>query len=312
MNEKVFFEEFDSLYYYHGSSYNWSMERFHFHKQYEIILFLNDGAVLEIESRIYNVQAGDLFLINGKEYHRTNGAPGKPHNRYVLMFEPQLLEEMSEAFGYDFAMYFENRDDTFMHKLHLSEEKLQMTEKLFSHIEHAISEDRKDVSSAVKIKLAILRLMLEINNMYTFLAKPDKKPEQAVMESGYQMREITFKSPVLQRDRIDEIKKYVQQHVEEKLELEDIANEMYMNKFYLSHYFKKETGFTLLQYITNQKIIAAKSMLKQGRSVTEIAMQLSYNSDSHFISVFKKNTGMTPKKYGKDVLKLHENDSNNV
>lgn len=36
-----------------------------------------------------------------------------------------------------------------------------------------------------------------------------------------------------------------------------------MNRYYLSHYFKKETGFTVLQYVTNQKIIAAKALLKR-------------------------------------------------
>ena len=47
--------------------------------------------------------------------------------------------------------------------------------------------------------------------------------------------------------------------------------------------------------MTNQKIIAAKALLKKGTSVTDVALKLSYNSDSHFISVFKKNTGITPK-----------------
>lgn len=314
MKERVFFEEFDSLYYYHGSTQNWVMQGFHFHNQYEILLFLSDGATLEVESSIYQVHAGDLFLLNDKEYHRTNGAPGKPHNRYVFMFEPEMLRELSETLGYDFAMYFEKRDDHFVHKLHLSKENLKKMEEHFGVLERAINENNDSVTSAVRLKLAILRLLLEINEMYTFLTHEDmqKNDLSGERKNGGRTQEVEFKSPILQRGRIEEIKKYVKDHVEEKLELEDIAGEMYMNKFYLSHYFKKETGFTLLQYITNQKIIAAKGLLSQGLSVTEIAMRLSYNSDSHFISVFKKNTGMTPKKYGKDVLKLHEDDRNNV
>lgn len=314
MKERVFFEEFDSLYYYHGSTQNWVMQGFHFHNQYEILLFLNDGATLEVESRIYQVHAGDLFLLNDKEYHRTNGAPGKPHNRYVFMFEPEMLFELSETFGYDFTMFFEKRDDNFIHKLYLSRENLKKMEELFGVLERAINENDNSVTSAVRLKLAILRLLLEINEMYTFFMNGESAGQQAdgIHADSGTTQEVEFKSPILQRDRIEEIKKYVKQHVEEKLELEDIANQLYMNKFYLSHYFKKETGFTLLQYITNQKMTTAKTLLNQGYSVTEIAMRLSYNSDSHFISVFKKNTGMTPKKYGKDILKLHEDNSNNV
>ena len=69
MKERVFFEEFESLYYFHGSTQNWAMQGFHFHNQYEIILFLNDGALLEIGDRVYHVMKGDLFFINNREYH---------------------------------------------------------------------------------------------------------------------------------------------------------------------------------------------------------------------------------------------------
>ena len=99
MKERVFFEEFESLYYFHGSTQNWSMQGFHFHNQYEIILFLSDGALLEIGDRVYRVMKGDLFFINNREYHRTSGAEGQEYNRYVLMFEPELLEPMTKAFG---------------------------------------------------------------------------------------------------------------------------------------------------------------------------------------------------------------------
>ncbi|MCI2036114.1 MAG: AraC family transcriptional regulator [Oscillospiraceae bacterium] len=41
-------------------------------------------------------------------------------------------------------------------------------------------------------------------------------------------------------------------------------------------------------------------MLKDGFSVTDVAGRLSYNSDSHFISAFKKMTGITPKKFAEE------------
>ena len=84
MKERVFFEEFESLYYFHGSTQNWSMQGFHFHNQYEIILFLSDGALLEIGDRVYRVMKGDLFFINNREYHRTSGAEGQEYNLSLI------------------------------------------------------------------------------------------------------------------------------------------------------------------------------------------------------------------------------------
>ena len=70
------FEEFESLYYFHGST-ELGDAGLSFRNQYEIILFLNDGALLEIGDRVHHVMKGDLFFINNREYHRTSGAEGK-------------------------------------------------------------------------------------------------------------------------------------------------------------------------------------------------------------------------------------------
>ncbi len=303
IKERVFFEKFESLYYFHGSTQNWAMQDFHFHNQYEILLFLNDGATLEVGSRSYSVNAGDLFLLNNKEYHRTVGAAGKPHNRYVLMFEPELLQHMSTAFDYDFTMFFENRSADFVHKLHLNECNQAKVEKLLGKIEEHINTGKEDLSG-VKLKLSILELIMTINQMYEFFMKEQENQENyiesAVENINQEKTDVEFKDPILYRERIEQIKKYISTHVEERMELDDIAKKFYISRYYLSHYFKKETGFTLIQYITNQKINAAKSLLKKGYSVTDVAINLSYNSDSHFISVFKKSSGITPKQYAKE------------
>ena len=296
MKERVFFEEFDSLYYFHGGSENWAMQGFHFHNQYEIILFLTDGALMEIGNRTYHARSGDLFLINNKEYHRTSGGEGKTYHRYVLMFEPELLLHLEEAFHYDFTMFFEHRPDPFLHRLHVSGENLLKVEKLFEKIEQNIhSENRGSIESSVRIKLSILELMVSVNEMYQFFMEKEKHKTTLGFDSTYEDQE--FKDPVLYRERIEQLKKYIASHVEERLDLHEISRRFYMNRYYLSHYFKKETGFTLTQYVANQKIIAAKALLKEGHSVTDVAVKLSYNSDSHFIAVFKKMTGITPKKY---------------
>lgn len=295
MKERVFFEEFDSFYYFHGSSHNWAMQDFHFHNHYEIILFLNDGATLEVGNRSYQAEAGDLFLINNKEYHRTCGSAQQPYSRYVLMFVPELLSSAAHVFGYDFSHFFENRAENFMHKLHLSSENMERITAQMDKIELYLSE-REDPAVKVKLKLAILELLVTINEMYEFFVS---RIQETVCETD---PELSFKEPVLYRERIEQIKKYISSHVGEKLDLDEIAGQFFISRHYLSHYFKKETGFNLAQYITNQKVTAAKALLKQGHSVSEVAVRLSYNTDSHFISVFKRSTGITPKQYAKSKI----------
>lgn len=62
----------------------------------------------------------------------------------------------------------------------------------------------------------------------------------------------------------------------------------------LSRNFKKETGISYTSWRQRLKVQAAIHLLYRGKSVTEIAFQLGYESPSAFICMFKKNTGITP------------------
>ena len=292
MKKKVFFEEFDSIYYFDGISRNWKMEGLHVHNQYEIILFMSDDVGLEIGNRIYKVGKGDIFFINNREYHGTVGKEGIDYRRYVLMFEPEMIVQMSNAFGYNFSSLFEDVQDDVVNWMHLSGEKLKKVEKMMKNFESSISKNMDNIYNLIHVKLCFLDLLNTLSEWYHFFTE-EKKSES----DDFVQAESTYEEVTLYRERVEQIKKYISIHVEEKMELDDIADHFYMNKYYLSHYFKKETGFTLSQYITNQKIMAAKKMLKSGMTVTDVAMRLSYSGDSHFISVFKKMTGITPKKY---------------
>lgn len=66
---------------------------------------------------------------------------------------------------------------------------------------------------------------------------------------------------------------------------------------YLSALFKRETGVSLLGYITQVRLDAAKELLMQGQPVTRIAEQCGFRDSSALIRVFKKSTGLTPGQY---------------
>ena len=93
---------------------------------------------------------------------------------------------------------------------------------------------------------------------------------------------------------------YVYNHLNEKLSLDEICEQFKINKSYLCELFKKETGNTIFQYATKLKIEAAQKMLIYTEyAPSDISNYLAFSSHSHFISTFKKLTGMTPKEYRK-------------
>lgn len=68
----------------------------------------------------------------------------------------------------------------------------------------------------------------------------------------------------------------------------------HMTPAYLSMLFKKQTGESLLKYISQVRVDAAKVLLEEGKNVTEVAEMVGFRDSSTFIRVFKKTTGMTP------------------
>jgi two-component system response regulator YesN len=104
--------------------------------------------------------------------------------------------------------------------------------------------------------------------------------------------------PVSKRREVSEAYKYVSMNLGKRITLEEVAAHLHMNPSYFSRFFKKETGLTFIEYVTDQKIERAKELLDQTNYyVSEICEMLGYDNQSYFIKTFKAQTGLTPTEY---------------
>lgn len=75
-----------------------------------------------------------------------------------------------------------------------------------------------------------------------------------------------------------------------------------MNPSYLSTLFKKEVGMSISEYVQSAKVNEAKNLLSYtSHSMSDISSLLNFYDQSHFIRVFKKYTGVTPKQFKNEV-----------
>jgi len=91
---------------------------------------------------------------------------------------------------------------------------------------------------------------------------------------------------------------FIYSHLNSRITVQELSDYTHLSPSYLSRLFKKELGVSISDYILEQKVEKSENLLKfSDFSIIEIANYLAFSSQSHFIQVFKKHTGLTPSKY---------------
>lgn len=100
---------------------------------------------------------------------------------------------------------------------------------------------------------------------------------------------------------IDEIIIFIKSHITEEIPLDRLEKEFYISKYHISREFKKKTGLTVHQYIVKSKLELCKRLIEQGKSIVDIYKLCGLGGYNHMFRAFKKEFGITPKEYYKQV-----------
>ena len=91
---------------------------------------------------------------------------------------------------------------------------------------------------------------------------------------------------------------YIDGHLTDKITLASIAQAVYIHPSYLSRRFKLDTGDVISSFIQKRRIAESKHFMRYTNdSISQIANFFQFCSQSHFIQVFKRHTGVTPQAY---------------
>ena len=244
--------------------------RLHSHQDVaEIVLILDKPGICQIDGQIYPVQKGDLLMYN----------PGVLHDEaYSGQQLPLLCCGIS---GIKRSGLSDNHllPDTARPVLAAGENfpRLQMLMQMM------FDESQKRSKYSSRICQDLFHAL-----WYTLVEQIDA----VCGESG---------RPIGQHEWLSErVKEFVDSHLTESYTLEQMANEFQVSVSYLSHSFKRATGHSVMQYITQRRIGEAQTLLvTTTQPIKQIAQRMGYTDLSYFTRVFTHNVGMSPRKYRK-------------
>lgn len=243
---------------------------FHFHEQYEIYLLLEGEIAYYVEQSRCSMKPGDLILFTDQEIHKAVNLSRTPFTRMVIHLDPLYVWQFCTPQTNLLRCFHQHRPGV-NNIISLNPEQLERFQKYFYQLQgsHAAGEYGADILGIS----ALMRLLLMINESFLFL--PDQDPE--------------FYS-----HRLQPVMSYIDRHVAEPITLDSIAQVCSLDKYYLSHLFKRETGSTIFQYILVKRISIARELLSMGTSVAETCVQSGFGDYANFIRTFKKTTGYSP------------------
>ncbi|MFQ9510704.1 MAG: AraC family transcriptional regulator [Lachnospiraceae bacterium] len=249
---------------------------FHLHNNYEIYVLLKGDIHYFVEQTCYHLSSGSLLIFNNQEIHKAINLTTMPHERLVIHFDPEYIRNLGTP-DTNLLACFQNRPFGQGNYIQLDEEIVNTFISYYEKLDYSL-HNKKYGSDLLSLSY-LIQLLVLINNLYSNL----KTPVDGIISEKLQ--------PLIY---------YIQQHISDPLTLDEISRALSIDKFYLSHLFKKETGSTIFQYILLKRIVIAKEMLSQGKSVTETCIQSGFNDYTNFIRTFKKITGYSPGKYAKE------------
>jgi AraC-like DNA-binding protein len=179
-----------------------------------------------------------------------------------------------------------------------------LEKRLFKQIKELLLESQKGITFSAKttreVKTKILKLtktqgFQTVLQFFTILHELSISDRRVLMDNHYDTQSLTRTS---KSRRIAKVCDYIEKNYKYEIRLSQVAQLVNMSESAFSHFFKKKTRCTFIDYITNIRIGRVCQMLTETtQTVAEICFSCGFNNQANFIRIFKKKKGCTPSEY---------------
>ena len=247
----------------------------HYHDFIKIFVLISGNVHYSIEGKEYELNPFDVVLVNAGEIHRPIPQDDTEYERIIIYLSTEFMEKYSQ---YELMRCFNKCKSEGVHVLR-----------------HNLGDNSKQA-------LKILELTDDVCHKYNSgeLLQRCRLIEYLVLLNYISLGAgAGYIEPVRKNEKALAIMEYINNNITSELSIDIIAKEVHLNRSYLMHRFKAETGYTIKEYITEKRFFLAGRLMKKVIPMTEVCYKSGFTYYSSFYRAYVEKFGHSPKKTGR-------------
>lgn len=254
-------------------SYSNAHMQLHSHTFYELLFCCNScGAEYLVGSERYRLQQGDIIFVPPGVSHRPllPEQMAEPYMRYVLWLSAEFMDQYASLFPYPFT-----KNRTYASMLRTGGTRWEHLGELFrAGVQEAEQQSDGWEAAVMGNTITLLTQIKRATDNHTARALEAEKPEL-----------------------LDQIMAFVEANYPKTITIGDLAKQFFVSSSTVSHLFKQKMGVSFYRYVTQRRLIAAKTLIEQGLTLENVAAAAGFLDYSGFYRAFRQAYGISPRQY---------------
>ena len=237
---------------------------FHYHDFHKIFIFLEGEGEYWIEEKKYILQPFDAVIIPAGTLHKPVIKSKGIYNRIIIYISNDYFSGINKSLYECFASVQDDRS-------HLIRFVNPGSSEIADLLPRIIDDERNDseYGSDIIKRLRVTELLVMLNR-------------------ALKNKEANYASFSVSNKTVEQIRDYVDSNLTSDLDIDTIASALYLNRSYVMHLFKQETGTTIGNYITEKRMFLANKYIKEGHPKGEASLMAGFPSYSAFHYAYSK------------------------
>lgn len=241
----------------------------HIHHSFSLGLVQKGRRIIYVDQTPHLISTNECFIINPYQSHTCGMAEEEGHSYEVISISPRLLQDIYKEVA--------NTDKI----PHFPQVKITDSAIVQGFSAWLEKQSRHNLTDTAEL-IAVLRGLVSRHAQPEVVAPAQSRHSIVALACAY-----------------------IEANSNRLIRLKELAAVTHVSPFYLNRIFRQEIGIPPHTYLLQARIKKSLEQLLQTGSILEAAYSLGFSDQSHFSRFFKKNVGLTPKRY----LDLHRNNA---